>query len=170
MRKIFLLLSVVGTLAFTSCDNDDDVTYIDNDTISEVFEVDNVNFVESGDYTVTIPLDPKIYSSDVVLVYRLSGTDPLGDDIWEQVPTRYYLDEGTLDYFTDFSVNSVAIYLDADFDPLLRQDFSLNQIFRIVIVPGYFSDMVDVNDYDAVMSALGKGGNQVQVVDAIETR
>jgi hypothetical protein len=167
MRKIFLLLSVVGTLAFTSCDNDDDV-YVDNDTISEVFEVANVNFVETGDYTVTIPLEPKIYSSDVVLVYRLSGTDPLGDDIWEQVPTRYYLDEGTLDYFTDFSVNSVAIYLDADFDPILRQDFSLNQVFRIVIVPGYFSDTVNVNDYDAVMSALSAGGNQE--VQVIETR
>ena len=166
MRKIFLLLSVVGTLAFTSCNNDDD--RIDNDTISEVFEVTNVNFVDTGDYTVTIPLDPTIYSSDVVLVYRLSGTDPLGDDIWEQVPTRYYLDEGTLDYFTDFSVNSVAIYLDADFDPILRQDFSLNQVFRIVIVPGYFSDTVNVNDYDAVMSALSTGGNQE--VKVIETR
>ncbi len=167
MRKIFLLLSVVGTLAFTSCDNDDDV-YIDNDTISEVFEVANVNFVDTGDYTVTIPLNPTIYSSDVILVYRLSGTDPLGDDIWEQVPTRYYLDEGTLDYFTDFSVNSVAIYLDADFDPILRQDFSLNQVFRIAIVPGYFSDTVNVNDYDAVMSALSAGGSQQ--VKVIETR
>ncbi|KAF2518449.1 hypothetical protein E0W68_08975 [Flavobacterium salilacus subsp. salilacus] len=169
MRKIFLLLSVVGTLAFTSCNNDDDVVYVDNDTISEVFEVANVNFIETGDYTVTIPLEPQIYSSDVVLVYRLSGIDPLGADIWEQVPTRYYLAEGTLDYFTDFSVNSVSIYLDADFDPMLRQDFSLNQVFRIVIVPGYFSDTVNVNDYDAVMSALSaSGGNQE--IQVIETR
>ncbi|NDI98077.1 hypothetical protein GWA97_03220 [Flavobacterium sp. LaA7.5] len=169
MRKIFLLLSVVGTLAFTSCNNDDDVVYVDNDTISEVFEVANVNFIETGDYTVTIPLEPQIYSSDVVLVYRLSGIDPLGADIWEQVPTRYYLAEGTLDYFTDFSVNSVSIYLDADFDPMLRQDFSLNQVFRIVIVPGYFSDTVNVNDYDAVMSALSaNGGNQE--IQVIETR
>ncbi len=171
MRKIFLLLSVVGTLAFTSCDNDDDVVYIDNDTISEVFEVDNVNFVETGDYTVTIPLNPKIYSSDVVLVYRLSGVDPLGDDIWEQVPTTYFLPEGELNFFTDFSVNSVAIYLDAEFDPLLRQDFSLNQVFRIAIVPGYFSDTVDVNDFDAVMSALNAGGtHEIKVIDAVEAR
>ncbi|QYJ68161.1 hypothetical protein [Flavobacterium litorale] len=163
MKRIFLLLSVVSTLVFTSCNNDDDI--IDTDTISEVFEVPNVNFIADGDFTVTIPLEPQIFTSDVVLVYRLSGTDPLGDDIWEQIPTTYFLDEGTLDYFTDFSRNSVSIYLDAEFDPLLRQDFSLNQVFRIVIVPGFFSNSVDVSDYDAVMNALNTSGNGVQVIE-----
>lgn len=164
MKRIFLLLSVVSTLTFTSCNNDDDIN-IDTDTISEVFEVANVNFIADGDFTVTIPLEPQIFASDVVLVYRLSGTDPLGDDIWEQIPTTYFLDEGALDYFTDFSRNSVSIYLDAEFDPLLRQDFSLNQVFRIAIVPGFFSNSVDVSDYDAVMNALSNSGNEVQVIE-----
>lgn len=161
MKKIFLLLSAISTLALTSCGSDDD--HVDYDTISEVFEVTNVDFIAAGDYTVTIPLDPRIYSSDVVLVYRLSGTDPLGDDIWELIPTTYHLDEGTLDYFTDFSVNSVAIYLEADFDPGLTPDFSLNQIFRIVIVPGYFSENIDTSNFNAVMSAMEEQNGPIQI-------
>lgn len=162
MKKILLLFSAVGMLGLTSCVSDDDD--VDYDTISEVFEVNNVNFTDAGDFTVTVPLDPTIYSSDVVLVYRLAGADPLGDDIWEPIPTSYSLNEGELKFFTDFSVNSVAIYLESDFDPMLRQDFSLNQTFRIVIVPGYFSNTVDTNDFDAVMSALeSKAGGNVTI-------
>jgi hypothetical protein len=160
MKKILLLFSAVGMLTLTGCNNDDNG---DSDTISEVFEVDNVNFIESGDFTVTIPLEPKIYSSDVVLVYRLSGSDPQGADIWEQIPTTYFLDEGELNFFTDFSVNSVAIYLDSTFDPMLRQDFSLNQVFRIAIVPGYFSNTIDTSDYNAVMSALSEKNGEVTI-------
>jgi len=165
MKKIFLLLGAVSTLALTSCDWDDDHThdYVDHDTISEVFEVDNVNFTAAGDFTATIPLDPEIYSSDVVLVYRLSDTDPLGADIWEMIPTTYNLPEGSLSYFTDFSVNSVAIYLDSTFDPLARPDFSLDQIFRIVIVPGYFSENVDTSNYNAVMSALEQQNGPIEI-------
>ena len=160
MKKILLLCSAVGMVSLASCNNDDNG---DNDTISEVFEVDNVNFIESGDYTITIPLEPRIYSSDVVLVYRLSGADPQGADIWEQIPTTYFLDEGELNFFTDFSVNSVAIYLESTFDPMLRQDFSLNQVFRIAIVPGYFSSTVDTSDYNAVMSALSEKNGGVTI-------
>lgn len=165
MKKILLLLTIVSTVVFTSCSNDDDV-YIDNDTLTEVFEVNNVNFIAAGNYTVTIPLNPQIFSSDVVLVYRLTGFDSLGDDIWELVPTVYFLDEGDLNYFTDFSRNSVSIYLDATFDPMLRQDFSLNQTFRIAIVPGYFSDNIDVTNYDAVMNALHiTSDNDFQIIE-----
>lgn len=164
MKKIFLLLATFGLLTLSGCNNDDDRIINsggDGDTISEVFEVSNVNFVAAGDYTVTVPLEPEIYSSDVILVYRLTGLDPEGDDIWEQIPTTYNLPEGALSYFTDFSVNSVAIYLDATFDPMLRQDFSLNQIFRIVIVPGYFSETLNSTDYNEVMNSLRQ--SQIEV-------
>ena len=64
--------------------------------------------------------------------------------------------------FTDFSVNSVSIYLESNFDPMLRQDFSLNQIFRIVIVPGFFSEMLDSTDYDSVINSLREGNIEIQ--------
>jgi len=166
MKKIFLLLSIVTVLGLTGCSKDDD-NRVDNDTYSEVFEPDPINFLPdvNGDYTVVVPLNPKIYSSDVVLVYRLSGTNNLGNDIWEPIPTDYNLSQGGLSYYFDFSQDDVAIYLQASFDPALRPDFSRNQIFRIVIVPGYFSKTIDVNNYDAVMSALAekKGVDSIEI-------
>ncbi len=37
--------------------------------------------------------------SDVVLVYRLTGANDLGNDIWEPNPTSYDLPEGSLRYY-----------------------------------------------------------------------
>lgn len=161
MKKIFLLLSIVSIFGLTSCGSDD----IGPDTYPEVFEVDNVNFIASGNFQALIPLNPKIYSTDVVLVYRLSGTNQLGNDIWEPIPTTYNLAEGQLDYNFDFSQDDVVLYLDAAFDPMLRQDFSLNQIFRIVLVPGYVAQNLGSKDYDAVMSALkeNNGSKEIQI-------
>ena len=163
MKKIFLLLSIVSVLGLTSCGSDD----IGPDTYPEVFEVDNVNFIESGDFQALIPLEPKIYSTDVVLVYRLAGTNQLGNDIWEPIPTTYNLPQGQLDYNFDFSQDDVVIYLDAEFDPMLRQDFSLNQVFRIVLVPGWMSKDLNTKDYDAVMSAVKeqKGSVEIQMIN-----
>jgi hypothetical protein len=165
MKKIFLLLSVVSVFGLTSCGSDD----IGPDTFPEVFEVNNVNFTANGDFQALVPLNPKIYSSDVVLVYRLAGANQLGSDIWEPIPTTYNLPEGQLDYNFDFSQDEVVIYLDTTFDPMLRQDFSLNQVFRIVLVPGYVAENLDSKNYDVVMSALkdangSKGEIQIQTL------
>lgn len=159
MKKIFLLLSIVSVFGLTSCNNDDDVDY---DTYPEVFETNPaVNFLPDADniYSVTVPLNPKIYPSDVVLVYRLAGTNNLGNDIWEPIPTDYDLDQGTLKYYFDFSQDDVVIYLVSSFDPAIRPDFSRNQIFRIALVPGYVAQNVDTNNYDAVMSAIKEVNN-----------
>lgn len=163
MKKIFLLLSIVSVLGLTSCGSDD----IGPDTYPEVFEVDNVNFIASGDFQALIPLEPKIYSTDVVLVYRLAGTNQLGSDIWEPIPTTYNLPEGQLDYNFDFSQDDVVLYLDTTFDPMLRQDFSLNQVFRIVLVPAWMAKDLNTNDYDAVMSAVKdqKGSVEIQMIN-----
>ncbi|MFL9844383.1 hypothetical protein [Flavobacterium rhizosphaerae] len=166
MKKILLLFATISLFSLTACSNDDDNNnyYPGTDIRSEVFEVDHVNFTANGDYTVTIPLNPRINNEDVILVYRLSGSDQ-GNDIWEQIPTTYPLAEGTVNYYTDFSVNSVSIYFDADFDAMLRQDFSLDQVFRIVIIPGYFSQTLDTSNYDAVMSALQQQGVKEQHIE-----
>ncbi|PZR22518.1 MAG: hypothetical protein DI539_05475 [Flavobacterium psychrophilum] len=162
MKKIFLLLSIVSVFGLTGCSSDDD--NVDYDTYPEVFEVANVNFTAAANYQIVVPLNPKIYPNDVVLVYRLSGANQLGNDIWEPIPTTYNLPQGQLNYNFDFSQDDVAIYLDASFDPMQRQDFSLNQIFRIVLVPGYVAQNLDSNNYDVVMSALAeKQGKAVQI-------
>ncbi len=168
MKKIFLLLSIVSVFGLTGCNNDDDIVTGDGDTYPEVFEVTNINFIASGEFQVVIPLDPVIYSSDVVLVYRLAGTNNFGNDIWEPIPTTYNLAEGELNYNFDFSQDDVVIYLDATFDPMLRQDFSLNQVFRIVLVPGYVAQNLDTNNYDAVMSAVKDANNGTVSIKTIK--
>ncbi|MHA3788595.1 hypothetical protein ACX0HA_10325 [Flavobacterium hauense] len=163
MKKIFLLLSIVSVFGLASCSNDDDRP--DNDTFPEVFEVNNVNFIASGNFQALVPLSPKIFSSDVVLVYRLAGANQLGNDIWEPIPTTYNLTEGQLNYNFDFSQDEVVLYLDTTFDPMLRQDFSLNQVFRIVLVPGYVAQNLDSKNYDVVMSALkaNNGSKEIEI-------
>lgn len=163
MKKILLLFAAVGMFSLSSCSSDDD--NVDNDTISEVFQV-NVNFLAPS-YSIVQPLNPVIYSSDVVLVYRqigLSGNKP----IWQSVPHTLYLDEGELDYVFDFTESDINIYLQSTYDLALTPELTQNQTFRIVIVPGYFSSTVNVNDYDAVMNALSqeRGGlPEIQVIE-----
>lgn len=161
MKKIFLFFALAGMAVFTGCNNDDDV---DSDTISEVFEINGVDFFAADNYTVVVPLNPPIFSSDVVLVYRRVGSSQ-GNPIWRLLPQTYFFPEGELEYITDFTVNDVSINIDSDFNLGLVPEFTQNQTFRIVIVPGYFSNTVDVNNYDAVMSALEAGGQEVTVIE-----
>lgn len=160
MKKIFLLLSIVSVFGLTSCNNDDDIIV---EQRPEVFEPAAINFLASGNYTVTVPLNPTIGYNETILIYRLSGSNNFGNDIWEPIPTTYNLQEGTLNYFFDFSMDDIVIYLDADFDPSLRPDFSLGQIFRVVILPGYVADNLNTNDYDTVMSAVKQAGGSAEI-------
>ena len=94
MKKITLILAFIGMITLQSCSTED------NDTISEVFEYTNVDFLPN-DYTVVLTYPHSIYNSDMVLVYRLSGSFQ-GEDIWKPLPETYYFDDGTLDLRYDF--------------------------------------------------------------------
>lgn len=154
MKKIFLLLSIVSVFGLTACSNDDD--RVDHDTFPETFETKPITFLENtpGVSQVVIPLVPKILASDVVLVYRLSGVNNLGNDIWEPIPTSYDLPQGRLNYNFDFSVDDVVVYLNTNFSFSLRPDFTASQIFKIALVPGFVAKDLKSNDYNVVMSAL----------------
>jgi hypothetical protein len=68
-----------------------------------------------------VAFDPPIYSSDVVLTYRLSGSNQ--GDIWEPLPETYYFNNGTLDfgYRFDYTNRDVDIYMVGnDLQPYLR--------------------------------------------------
>jgi hypothetical protein len=59
-----------------------------------------------------VAFDPPIYSSDVVLTYRLSGSNSQ-ENIWEPLPETYYFNNGTLDfgYRFDYTNRDVDIYM-----------------------------------------------------------
>jgi hypothetical protein len=165
MKKIITLLVVVGMFSFQGCTVTDNTPIVDNDTISEVFEVTK-SFDLANNYTATVSMNPAIYSSDVVLLYHLYGVVN-GEDVWRLMPQTYYMsDGGALDYNFDFTVNRVKIFLGADFNlGTLSSTWTQNQTFRIVIVPGSFSTSINKNNYLEVMNALKINESQIQKIN-----
>ncbi len=154
MKKITLIVAFIGMITLQSCSNNDN--NIDNDTISEVFEYTNVNFLPN-DYRVVLIYPHSILSSDMVLVYRLSGSFQ-GEDIWKLLPETYYFDDGTLDlrYDFDFTRFDAELHLEGFDLAGVTNVYKLNQIFRVVILPGYFgkNSKINFNDYKAVVKVL----------------
>lgn len=163
MKRVFTFLAIIGLMAFSSCNNDDD---FDSDTIAEVFELRNVNFSFSAadGYTIFRPLSPRIFDSDVILIYRLSGTIDGKTPIWQQIPRTLFLNEGELDYDFDFSKEDFTIYAGGTYNLALTPQYINNQTFRIVIVPGYFAKTLKDTDYFSVMKALNLNESKVQNV------
>ncbi len=165
MRKITLLLTFIGMIGLQSCTVNEN-----NDTISEVFELRNVDFAYSGanGFTIYRTLNPQINASDVILIYRLSGTIDSSTPIWQQIPRTLYLDEGELDYDFDFSKEDFTIYAGGTYDLTLTPSYISNETFRIVIVPGYLSNRssntVDLSDYNAVIKAYNIDDSKVIVL------
>lgn len=158
MKKITLLFALIGMIAMQSCTVNETSKQPDNDTISEVFEVTR-NFSTANSFSTLVSFGTPIYSSDMVLVYHLYDVVN-GTDVWRLMPQTYYFTNGDeLDYNFDFTRNDVNIFLDANF-PLttLSSAWTQNQTFRVVIIPGFFSNkvssQVDFSDYNAVIKTL----------------
>ncbi|MCP2026165.1 hypothetical protein L1276_001305 [Flavobacterium sp. HSC-32F16] len=160
MKKILTLFAVVGLIAFTSCEGPEGPPGRDGvNVVGEVFELKNISFgynVEDG-YNIYEELTPTIVESDVILIYRLTGTINSNTPIWQQIPRTLYTSRGELDYDFDFSKQDFTIYAGGNYDLSLTPEFLNNQTFRIVIVPGDFSttsksvNKPDYSDYDAVI-------------------
>ena len=154
MKRITIILAFIGMITLQGCTVNDNHT--DSDTISEVFEYSNVNFVPNN-FSVILAYPHAIFSSDMVLVYRLSGNFQ-GQDIWKLVPDTYYFDDGTLDfeYNYDFTRFDVNVYLNGFDLASISTAYRLNQVFRVVIIPGYFgkNSSLDYSEYNAVIKAF----------------
>jgi hypothetical protein len=160
MKNITQLISGLFLLLITGCTSTNDTTTtVDYDTIAVNYENSiGFSFTPSNDYSVTFTFPSRIYSSDMVLVYRLVGASN-GNDLWKSLPETYYFDDGTRDYtYTyDFSVNDVVIYLDGNDLGSLLNSKKLNQFFRFVVVPAdLVYAMKDTSNYDQVIQTLKK--------------
>ena len=155
MKKLFSLLLVATlTTTFVSCESDDNNYYEDYDTISSVYDIRNVDFSYNNGYSIYRQFVNPLYGSDVVLVYKQTGTTSNGNPIWELLPKTYYLNDGNeVDYTFDFTSNDVTIYTGGTFD-LSGSQFIRNQTFRIVVIPANYgkgSNTVDTKNYDEVI-------------------
>lgn len=172
MKKIVLLLAVIGMFSFQGCEGPEGPPGQDGldgqngpkgdpGYINEVFEV-TMNFTTVNNYGSTFPLNPNIYSDDNLLVYELVNTNN-GIDSWALLPQIYYFNDGaeTAQYNYNFSYDQFSIFVDASF-PLaqLPTTFTTNKTFRIVIIPGKVNSTLskkslnkeDYSDYYAVIS------------------
>ena len=153
MKKIILLFTIVGLFGFQSCSGPEGPQGPTGYNVeAEVFEV-YADFTTTNNFSTLNNLNPPILSSDMILVYRLFEADN-GADVWRLMPQTVYLTEGELIYNYDFTKNDINIFLDADFDlRTLTVAYSRNQLFRIVIIPGYFSSRstIDFKDYNEVI-------------------
>lgn len=135
--------------------NEDNVNGIDNDTISEVFEYTNVNFLPNS-YTVVLNFPHTIYSSDMVLVYRLSDVFQ-GEDVWKLLPETYYFNDGTLDFRYDYNFTryDAEVYMEGYDLAGLSSAVRLNQVLRVVVIPAAFgkNGNINYNDYKSVVNA-----------------
>lgn len=169
-KNITLLFAFVSMIMLQACSVNENNNPVDNDTISEVFELRNVNFGYDGgnNYSIYQTLNPQIFPSDVILIYRLSGIINSNTPIWQQIPRTLYLPDGELDYDFDFSKQDFTIYAGGTYDLTLTPSYITNETFRIVIVPGYLSNKgqkaVDTSDYNAVIKAYNIDDSKVKIL------
>lgn len=165
MKKITLMLAVIGMISLQSCTVNED-SGPDRDTISRVWEYSNVNF-QANSYSVVLNFPYNIATSDMVLVYRLSDVFQ-GDDVWKLMPESYYFDDGTLDFrfVNDFTRFNAEVRLEGfnlfDLNPNIR----MNQVLRVVVIPGYFNNRlaneVDFANYKATIQQFKIDESKIQ--------
>ncbi|MCX2719976.1 collagen-like protein [Lentiprolixibacter aurantiacus] len=171
MKKVSLLLALIATVFFVSCegpagppgfDGLDGLDGLDGvNILGQVIDIEGT-FDFNNDYTLfyEFPNSVEVFESDVVLVYILWGQteDNNGDpvDIWRLLPQTRLLNQGILLYNYDYTFFDVNIFLEADFDleTLLPGDTD-NQVFRIAIVPAEFAQSrLDRTNVEQVMNLL----------------
>lgn len=163
MRKITLILALFGMISLTSCTVEE--TYVvddngynnnDSDTISEVWEYTNVDLHSGNGYSAFLDFPHSTYTSDMILVYRLADYGSAGD-VWKLLPETYYFNDGTV----DFGYSNNATIYDAQVNlfgydlPGLNDAYKFDQIFRVVVIPGYYgnklAEPIDFSDYNAII-------------------
>ena len=174
MKKIYLLLLTIGFLGFNSCRGPEGIPGKDGQDapISEVFELKNVNFAYSAQkgYNIFRALTPKIYASDNILIYRLSGQIDPTTPIWQLIPRTLFLQNPArqLDYDFDFSKEDFTIYAGGTYDLSTTPNYINSQTFRIVIVPGAFSNKSSVAQsmtYENVIARYHIDDSHVKVLN-----
>jgi len=156
MKKLLTLLMMAAfSFMIISCDTTRD-DRIDQDTYSVVYDLANVDFIYSAADGYTISRTMNIYNSDVLLMYRKTGTTSTGEAVWQQIPKTIYLAGGNeLDYDFDFSSKDFVIYANGNYDISTTPQYINGQTFRIVIVPASYGTnknaQVDHSDYNSVI-------------------
>lgn len=165
MKKIIILLVVIGMFGFQGCTGPEGPPGQDG-LIADVIEITNVSFTTSNSFEILKNFKTPIFESDMVLVYRLSSVVS-GADVWSLLPETHYFNDGTHDFSYDFDStrNDVNIFMVGNDLAKVQDQFRINQVFRIVIIPGNLINGIDKNNFNAVMRALNLDEGQIKKIE-----
>ncbi|MFT4854716.1 MAG: hypothetical protein ACI8YP_000408 [Algoriphagus sp.] len=171
MKKLLAIsLSLFGILFFQACEGPVGPPGLDGldgiNIVSKVIEVE-VNFTQANNYIEKLIFDQANIESDVVLAFIEWEIDG-GNSVWRALPQTVFFNEGgVLIYNYDFSKVDFRLFLDGAIDPAtLGDEWRLNQLFRVIVVPGdYASNRIDFTNYEAVTAMLGLKDKDFKRID-----
>lgn len=162
MKKLSVLLLA---LVFVACEGDPGPMGPEGPpgtggVIGQAFEAE-VDFTEGNGYSqiVNVPSNIEIYESDIVAVYLLWAVEEgSGYDVWQPLPVSHFFDDGgEMQYAFDHTVENVQLFLTGDINlGTLGNDFTQDQIFRIVVLPAEYvqANKINMSNMNEVMKAV----------------
>lgn len=155
MKKITTLLALTIIL-FSACDGTQGPPGPPGQDggliVAQAFEI-VVDFTASNNYEFIESYGFEVFPTDVTLVYIEWETDN-GNSIWRLLPQIIEFQEGQLQYNYDFTQQDVRFFLDGTIDlDLLGDEWTQNQLFRVVVIPADNVGQVDVNNFNEVLKA-----------------
>ena len=164
MKKIYLFVLAAAATFISSCEGPaGPAGPAGFSAESVVYETAPIDF-SAPSFGMFFTFPTAALQSDHVLAYRLVGTDG-GNDVWKLLPEQFFFDDGTFDfaYNYDFTRFDVNFFIEGQDLGTLPASATQNQIFRVVIVPGYFANRqsVDYSDYNQTIRSLGLEGKPV---------
>lgn len=121
---------------------------------SSAFEI-ILDFDDANNYEYIEAYGFEVLPTDVTLVYILWETLN-GQDVWRLVPQTVEFDDGDLVYNYDFTQSDVRFFLDGSTDfSTLDASYTLEQVFRVVVVPADNVGRVDHSDFETISSFYG---------------
>ena len=160
MKRILTLISVFALL-LTACEGPqgppgfDGFDGQDGGVIaSSAFEIE-LDFIAVDNFEFIEPYGFDVFPTDVTLVYILWETID-GQDVWRLLPQTVPFNDGDLVYNFDFTQQDVRFFLDCTTDLNALDDvWTLNQVFRVVVVPADNVGRRDYSDINTVIEAYG---------------
>lgn len=153
MKHISYFILAFASFLLTSCTGDTGPQGPSGGLlVSSAFEIE-IDFSAENDYSFIEAYGFNVFPSDVTLVYILWDTVN-GQDIWRLLPQTVEFDDGTLVYNYDFTQTDVSFFLEGSIDlNNLSNEWTQNQIFRVVVIPADNIDGLDTSDLNVIMQA-----------------
>lgn len=172
------MLLFISFLTLTACEGDrgpqgppgEDGAGVQGQT----YELNKINFQYNQDTGIYEDLEPvpdyiDIKPDDAILVYRLEDQVDFNDgstaDEWTQIPSNFFLEDGTIQYGFSHTDRDVNLFIDANYDiSNLDAFYTDNQIFRFVVIPSAFANDPnnDLSTYQGLLEAADQGGIHLQ--------